>query len=113
VRVGSFHARGYDLGKIIGVRTWGAEVGSGNGYPLMDGGTVTMPDFGMWDPYEGKWAVENYGVDPDIEVENTWWQIWQMCCGCGVTLTSDPESGCFDGIRPGNQRQPGQVCEVL
>ena len=37
--------------------------------PLVDGGSVTMPDFGFWD-VNGKWAVENHGVDPDIEVEN-------------------------------------------
>lgn len=28
-----------------------------------------MPDFGMWN--EDGWLVENHGVDPDIEVENT------------------------------------------
>jgi tricorn protease len=29
-----------------------------------------MPDFGMFGA-DGKWLVENHGVDPDIEVENT------------------------------------------
>jgi tricorn protease len=29
-----------------------------------------MPDFGMWD-LQGNWVIENHGVDPDIEVENT------------------------------------------
>jgi tricorn protease len=28
-----------------------------------------MPDFGFWD-VDGKWVVENHGVDPDVEVEN-------------------------------------------
>ena len=58
------------LGPIIGKRTWGGLVGISHSLPLVDGGTVTMPDFGMYDPKQGKWLVENHGVDPDIEVEN-------------------------------------------
>jgi tricorn protease len=58
------------LGPIIGKRTWGGLVGISHGIPLMDGGSVTMPDFGMWDPATGDWAVENHGVDPDTDVEN-------------------------------------------
>ena len=57
------------LGPLIGKRTWGGLVGISHSLPLVDGGYVTMPDFGMWD-LEGRWAVENHGVDPDIEVEN-------------------------------------------
>jgi tricorn protease len=59
------------IGPLIGMRTWGGLVGYGHNLPLVDGGGITMPDFGMWDPYKGEWVVENYGVDPDIEVENT------------------------------------------
>ncbi len=59
------------IGPLIGKRTWGGLVGYSHDLPLVDGGGVTMPDFGMWDPYKGEWAVENHGVDPDIEVENT------------------------------------------
>src|SRR4029079_12195344 len=58
------------LGPIIGKRTWGGLVGISHDLPLVDGGSVTMPDFGMYDPKQGKWRVENHGVDPDIEVEN-------------------------------------------
>jgi tricorn protease len=59
------------LGPIIGKRTWGGLVGISRNLPLVDGGVVTIPDFGFWDPRTGKWEVENHGVDPDIEVENT------------------------------------------
>jgi tricorn protease len=55
---------------VIGKRTWGGLVGINHNLPLVDGGTVTMPAVGMYTP-DGQWAVENHGVDPDIEVENT------------------------------------------
>jgi tricorn protease len=56
------------IGPLIGKRTWGGLVGIG-GYPtLVDGGSVTAPHFGFWNP-DGKWDVENHGTDPDIEVD--------------------------------------------
>jgi len=58
------------VGPIIGKRTWGGLVGISHDLPLVDGGYVTMPDFGIYST-DGKWIVENHGVDPDIEVENT------------------------------------------
>jgi len=58
------------LGPVIGKRTWGGLVGISHSLPLVDGGQVTMPDFGMWDPRSGEWVIENHGVDPDIVVEN-------------------------------------------
>jgi tricorn protease len=66
-----YYFRGQGLGPVIGKRTWGGLVGISHDLPLVDGGSVTMPDFGMWDPKTGDWAVENHGVDPDIEVDNT------------------------------------------
>jgi tricorn protease len=58
--------RRFGIGPLIGKRTWGGLVGIG-GYPvLMDGGSVTAPHFAFYTP-EGKFAVENEGVAPDIE----------------------------------------------
>ena len=58
----------FKLGPLVGKRTWGGLVGI-LGFPvLMDGGTVTAPNFAIWTPEEG-WVVENVGVPPDIEVE--------------------------------------------
>jgi len=37
---------------------------------LMDGGTITAPNLAFWTPEDG-WSVENEGVPPDIEVEQT------------------------------------------
>jgi tricorn protease len=55
------------LGTIIGVRTWGGVIGIDGRYQLVDGTTVTQPRFAFWFRDAG-WGVENYGVDPDIEV---------------------------------------------
>ncbi len=58
------------LGTLVGKRTWGGLVGT-LGFPvLMDGGSVTAPNLAIWTPEEG-WPVENVGVPPDIEVEQT------------------------------------------
>ena len=39
-----------------------------NELPLIDGGGITAPDYRIYDP-NGKWIVENVGVEPDIPVE--------------------------------------------
>jgi tricorn protease len=58
------------VGTLVGKRTWGGLVGV-LGFPvLLDGGTITAPNLAIWDP-EGGWVVENEGVPPDIEVEQT------------------------------------------
>jgi tricorn protease len=56
------------VGPLIGKRTWGGLVGRAGAPALMDGGIVTAPSSGVWNP-NGQWEVENHGIDPDIEVE--------------------------------------------
>jgi tricorn protease len=56
------------LGPVIGVPSGGGEVGSGNGYDLLDGGQVFVPNYGEWAPGDG-WVIEGSGVEPDIVVE--------------------------------------------
>jgi tricorn protease len=59
--------RKFELGKLIGTRTWGGLVGT-LGFPsLMDGGYVSAPNLAIWT--ENGWIVESIGVPPDIEVE--------------------------------------------
>jgi tricorn protease len=58
------------VGKLIGKRTWGGLVGRAGSPPLMDGGFVTAPSSGVWDPAESRWIAENVGISPDIEVEH-------------------------------------------
>ncbi|WP_243294864.1 S41 family peptidase [Geothrix mesophila] len=55
------------LGPLIGRRTWGGLIGISGAPALIDGGTVTVPTFGIYSK-EGQWIVEGHGVDPDIEV---------------------------------------------
>ncbi len=62
--------RKFGVGTIVGQRTWGGLVGV-LGFPtLMDGGSITAPNLAIWTPEDG-WVVENEGVPPDIEVEQT------------------------------------------
>jgi len=62
--------RKLNVGTIVGRRTWGGLVGI-LGFPeLMDGGTITAPNLAIWTP-DGGWVVENEGVPPDIDVDDT------------------------------------------
>ncbi len=60
--------RKFQVGPIVGTRTWGGLVGILGFPPLMDGGFITAPNIAFWDPANG-WAVENEGVPPDVEVD--------------------------------------------
>ena len=57
------------LGPLIGKRSWGGVIGITNHGPLLDGGSVNVPQFGT-NAVDGSWVVENVGVEPDIEVDN-------------------------------------------
>jgi tricorn protease len=56
------------MGPVIGTRTWGGLVGVSMAFDLMDGSSVTAPDYRIYTP-DGRWTVENEGVTPDIVVE--------------------------------------------
>ena len=56
------------IGPVIGTRTWGGVVGIDNRFALADGTGVTQPRYATWFGGGVGWSVENYGVDPDIEV---------------------------------------------
>jgi tricorn protease len=59
-----------NLGPLIGKRTWGGVIGIWPRHALVDGSIITQPEFSFWFKDVG-WRVENYGTDPDIEVEIT------------------------------------------
>lgn len=60
--------RALGLGKVIGVPTMGAVIGTGS-YRLMDGSSIRTPGVGVFTA-KGQ-SLENYGVQPDVLVDNT------------------------------------------
>ncbi len=62
--------RALGLGKVIGTPTMGAVIGTGS-YSLIDASTVRTPAVGVYLADGRKTNMENYGVQPDIAVENT------------------------------------------
>jgi tricorn protease len=57
------------LGPLIGERSWGGVVGISGRGPLIDGGSISVPESGFAST-KGEWIIEGHGVDPDIQVEN-------------------------------------------
>jgi tricorn protease len=58
------------IGTLVGKRTWGGLVHTADTPTFVDGGSAIAPRGGFF-ARDGKWAVENEGVAPDIDVENT------------------------------------------
>jgi tricorn protease len=66
-----YYFRQFDLGPLVGTRTWGGLVGIQGMQPFVDGRSgVTAPSFAMIDR-QGRFSVERVGVAPDIEVDAT------------------------------------------
>jgi tricorn protease len=60
--------RSLGLGKLVGVTTYGAVIGTG-AYRLLDGSSIRTPGAGV---FTAKGVnMENYGVPPDIYIDNT------------------------------------------
>ncbi len=57
------------IGSLVGKRTWGGLVHTADTPTFIDGGSMIAPRGGFFSR-DGKWAVENEGVAPDIDVEN-------------------------------------------
>jgi tricorn protease len=67
----SFRADG--LGPLVGTRTWGGVNGTYGRAPpstMVDGGSIVVPNLGVYAPDQSV-IVENVGVEPDIEIENS------------------------------------------
>ncbi len=58
----------YKLGPLVGKRTWGGVIGIEPYHHLVDGTLTTQPEYSFWFSDVG-WAVENYGTDPDYDVD--------------------------------------------
>jgi tricorn protease len=57
------------LGVLVGKRTWGGLVHTADTPTFVDGGSMIAPRGGFF-ARDNKWAVENEGVGPDIDIEN-------------------------------------------
>ena len=57
------------IGLLVGKRTWGGLVHTADTPTFVDGGSMIAPRGGFF-TRDGKWAVENEGTPPDIDVEN-------------------------------------------
>jgi tricorn protease len=69
---GDIFSHGFKLmgiGPLVGKRTWGGVIGIWPRHLLVDGTETTQPEFSFWFSDVG-WGVENYGTDPDIEIDN-------------------------------------------
>jgi len=62
--------RSLALGPVVGTRTWGGVIGFSEPYELIEGTRMTIPGYSFAFDEFG-WSVENYGVDPDVEVQIT------------------------------------------
>ena len=71
-----YRFRKHDLGLIIGKRSWGGVIGIRGSLPIVDGGSLNRPEFGLYDTEGKEWIIEGYGIDPDIEVENDPGREW-------------------------------------
>ena len=59
--------RSLGLGPVVGTRTWGGVIGFTELHGLVDGTQLSVPQLAFSFTDFG-WGVENYGVDPDVEV---------------------------------------------
>jgi tricorn protease len=66
----AYRFKKYELGPVIGKRSWGGVVGIRGTLPLLDGGYLRRPEFSRYDIEGKEWIMEGIGVEPDIYVDN-------------------------------------------
>lgn len=60
----------YDLGTVIGTRSWGGVVGISGSLPFIDGAELRKPEFASYSSEQSEWIIEGHGVEPDIVLDN-------------------------------------------
>lgn len=60
----------YNLGTIIGKRTWGGVVGYSGMIPAVDGGTIVTPSYAPYSVDGKNFIIEGHGVEPHIDLAN-------------------------------------------
>jgi tricorn protease len=69
---GDIFSHGFKLmgiGPLVGQRTWGGVIGIWPRHALIDGSQTTQPEYSFWFKDVG-FGVENFGTQPQIEVDN-------------------------------------------
>jgi tricorn protease len=59
----------FQMGKVIGTRTWGGEIWLSGSNTQADNGVATAAETGVYGP-DGIWLIEGHGVEPDIVVDD-------------------------------------------
>ena len=59
----------FQLGKVIGTRTWGGEIWLSFDNTQADNGLASAAQIGVYGP-DGTWLIEGRGVEPDTVVDN-------------------------------------------
>jgi tricorn protease len=101
------------IGTVVGARTWGGVIGIEGWHQLVDGTSMTMPKFSFWFSQFG-WGVENYGVDPDVELlmtPNDWVagtdvQLERAISLAMETLQAEPAAAPPDTTARPSRRRP-------
>ncbi|MCL2039802.1 MAG: PDZ domain-containing protein [Bacteroidetes bacterium] len=65
-----FQFKDYNLGPVIGKRSWGGVVGIYGSLPLLDGSSIHKPEVANFGAKSANWELEGVGMIPDIEVDN-------------------------------------------
>ncbi|MFO7616269.1 MAG: PDZ domain-containing protein [Bacteroidales bacterium] len=65
-----YRFRHLNLGKLVGVRTWGGVVGYAGSIPCIDGGSLITPSYAPYAADGSGFIIEGYGVEPDIVIDN-------------------------------------------
>ena len=56
------------VGPLVGNRTFGGMIGSGEPHKIAGGWVLFVPQYGFYMPGAGEWSPENLGVEPDYVV---------------------------------------------
>jgi tricorn protease len=65
-----YRFRQHNIGKIIGVTSWGGVVGYSGAIPCMDGGSIITPSYAPYAADGSGFIIEGEGVEPDIWIDN-------------------------------------------
>ncbi len=65
-----YRFRKHNIGKIIGVTSWGGVVGYSGAIPCMDGGSIITPSYAPYAADGSGFIIEGEGVEPDIWIDN-------------------------------------------